>query len=133
MVGFFRSWCEELILASFIVSILEMLVQEGNVKKYIRVIVGIYIIFVIIHPIIEKINNIDLSTYFNNLISNNITNDEFSQNTIPVSNMNQINDLYKLVELGILLELLFQHNLVLMLYQILLLCIHNHHNHFHHL
>ena len=38
MVTFFRTWCEELVLSSFVVSILELLVPEGKMKKYIRVV-----------------------------------------------------------------------------------------------
>ena len=60
MVKFFRTWCEEIIISSFVVSILEMLVPDGNIKKYIRVVIGVYMIFVILSPVLLKINNTGL-------------------------------------------------------------------------
>ncbi|MBR3697296.1 MAG: stage III sporulation protein AF [Clostridia bacterium] len=68
MIRFFRSWCENLILSSFIVSIIEMLVPEGNIKKYIRVVTGIYMIFVILEPILLNFNKIDLEKKISNIL-----------------------------------------------------------------
>ena len=65
MIKFFRSWCEELIISSFIVTILEMLVPTGNIKKYIRVITGVYMIFVILNPILLRLNRFDLENQLN--------------------------------------------------------------------
>ena len=51
-----RGWCEEFVIAVIISLIIEMLLPEGNNKKYVKVIIGIYIIFVMINPIFELIN-----------------------------------------------------------------------------
>ena len=56
MIIFMKSWCEGIIVAVMLSIIIEMLIPEGNNKKYIKVVVGIYILFVIIGPILEKIN-----------------------------------------------------------------------------
>ncbi len=59
MVLFLRNWCEQIIISIFISIIIEMLIPAGNIKKYVKVVVGIYIMFVILNPIISNIQNID--------------------------------------------------------------------------
>ena len=77
MIKFFRSWCEELILSSLIVSILEMLVPNGSIKKYIRVVTGVYMIFVILSPILLKFNNADLENEINSILQ--VSSSEFNE------------------------------------------------------
>lgn len=73
MIKFFRSWCEELILSSFIVSILEMLIPEGSMKKYIKVVTGVYMIFVIISPILLSFNNLDLELEIDRILDSSVS------------------------------------------------------------
>lgn len=68
MIVFLSSWAKGLGLTIVIVSILEMLLPNNKTKKYIRVIMGIYVIFTIISPLIENkekfdVNNIDIEQY----------------------------------------------------------------------
>ena len=68
MVEFLSSWAKSLGLAIVIVSILEMLLPNNKIKKYIRMIMGIYILFSIISPFVKNkeilyIGNIDLESY----------------------------------------------------------------------
>ena len=65
MVKFFRNWCEQLIISSFIVSLIEMLAPEGKIKKYIRVVTGVYMIFVILNPILIKLDKVDFEEQIN--------------------------------------------------------------------
>lgn len=51
-----KSWCEGIIIAIIICIIIESLIPEGNNKKYIRVIIGIYIMFVTLNPILNILN-----------------------------------------------------------------------------
>lgn len=51
-----RQWCEELIIAIVLCIIIESLIPNGNNKKYAKVIIGIYIIFVTLNPILEILN-----------------------------------------------------------------------------
>lgn len=37
-----------------------MLVPEGNIKKYVRVIIGVYMVFIILNPIISGIDKFDI-------------------------------------------------------------------------
>lgn len=77
MIKFFRTWCEEIIICSFIVSIIEMLVPENKIKKYIRVVTGVYLIFVILSPILLKFNNTDLEKEISNILE--VSSPEFNE------------------------------------------------------
>ena len=62
MISWFNSWAQGIILAVIIVTILEMIVPEGKNKKYIKIVMGVYITFTMISPIITKVtgNNFEL-------------------------------------------------------------------------
>lgn len=47
-------------ISVFITVIIEMLVPEGNIKKYVRVIIGVYMVFIILNPIISGIDKFDI-------------------------------------------------------------------------
>lgn len=55
MVGFINSWVKGIIVAVVISTIIEMILPEGTIKKYVKIVIGTYIVFVIISPIITKI------------------------------------------------------------------------------
>lgn len=61
MVEFFSNWTKGLSVAIVIVSILEMLLPNNKTKKYIKMVMGIYILFNIINPFVHNKNifNID--------------------------------------------------------------------------
>ena len=68
MIEFMSSWVKGLGLAIVIVSILEMLLPNNKTKKYIRIVMGIYVLFTMISPFIKKqdlwdFNQIDLEKY----------------------------------------------------------------------
>lgn len=48
-----KQWCEGIIIAVVISILIEMIIPEGKNKKYIKVIIGIYILFVSLSPILE--------------------------------------------------------------------------------
>lgn len=75
MIEFLSSWAKGLGLAIVVVSILEMLLPNNKIKKYVRVIMGIYILFNIISPLVENkdlldVNSIDPSQYTNQSTTN---------------------------------------------------------------
>ena len=53
-MDFITSWVQGIIIAVIIGSIIEMLLPNGNSKKYIKVVIGVYIVFSIVSPIISK-------------------------------------------------------------------------------
>ena len=68
MMEFFSSWAEQIIIAVVITSIIEMILPDNKNKKYIKMIMGIYILFNIISPIINKkdllnFDNLNLESY----------------------------------------------------------------------
>lgn len=48
-----KTWCEGIIVAIIICLIIESLIPEGNNKKYIKVVIGIYIMYVSLNPILN--------------------------------------------------------------------------------
>lgn len=56
MIKFFKTWCEGIIVAVIISIIIESILPEGNTKKYVKVVIGIYIIFTILNPFLGKLN-----------------------------------------------------------------------------
>lgn len=85
MIEFMKVWCEEIIVSIIIAIIIEMFVPQGNIKKYVRVVVGIYIVFVIINPIISNLDNINI---------NNIIKEYSYTNTIATSNIEEMSNVY---------------------------------------
>jgi len=67
MVNWLNSWLRGIVIAVIISTIIEMIIPNGNIKKYIKTVMGVYLIFVIISPIISKITGkeIDILKYIN--------------------------------------------------------------------
>ena len=53
MIEFMSSWVKGLGLAIVVVSILEMLLPNNKTKKYIRMVMGIFVLFTIISHFIK--------------------------------------------------------------------------------
>lgn len=68
MIEILSSWAKGLGITIVIVSIFEMLLPNNNTKKYIRIVLGVFVIFNIIAPLIKNkeifnLDNIDLEQY----------------------------------------------------------------------
>ena len=68
MINFLSSWVEQVILAVIIATILELILPNSKNKKYVQMVIGVYVLFNIISPIIknkEKLvfSEIDLDKY----------------------------------------------------------------------
>lgn len=77
MIEFMSSWVKGLGLAIVIVSILEMLLPNNKTKKYIRMVMGLYVLFTIISPFLSNqevfdVNNINLEDYTSVSASTNL-------------------------------------------------------------
>lgn len=62
MVAFFSGWAEQIIIAVVITSLIEMLLPDNKNKKYIKIVMGIYILFSIISPFINNKEWMSLET-----------------------------------------------------------------------
>ncbi len=114
MVSFLSTWAEQIIVAVIIATIIEMILPNGNNKKYIKAVIGVYILFTIISPILAKITNIDLDNidyekYFKEMdthqtISQSLTkNNDKSIEEIYENNIKQDMEL-KLKEQGYIVQ-----------------------------
>lgn len=71
LINWITSWAEGIIIAVIVGTIIEMIIPNGNSKKYIKIIVGIYILNAIISPIILKftgqsieVNSSEVESFF---------------------------------------------------------------------
>ena len=113
MIDSINKWAQGIIIAIIINIVLQMIIPDNKNKKYIKTIMGIYVLFCIIHPVTGntiKLDNYDLNQYisineiqdkkdeiydsnvrgmFNNKISYSIKNDlnaiGYDSNKIGVS------------------------------------------------
>ena len=63
MINFMSTWVKNLSLALIIVSILEMLLPNNKTKKYVKMIMGLYILFSIISPFIDNKDKFNLNEF----------------------------------------------------------------------
>lgn len=77
------SWASSIVIAVIFATILEMILPEGNNKKYVKTVIGIFILFTIISPVISKVagGNINIQNLANTIEFQN-------ENIKPVSKMN---------------------------------------------
>lgn len=95
MIKFINSWAQGIILAVIIATIIEIILPEGNNKKYVKTVIGIYIMFSILHPLITKISNKSINL---NSIINSTTkeiNKYDDNNLIAIETNTYIEDTYK--------------------------------------
>jgi len=97
MIEWISQWAEAIIIAVIIATIIEMILPEGNNKKYIKVVTGIYILFTIISPIITNVTGkslvvsdiLDLQQYIDE-----VKEKETSQNMLQLENETNVKDIY---------------------------------------
>ena len=88
-------WIQGIIIAVIIGTIIEMLLPDGNCKKYVKVVIGVYILFSIVSPVITKVTGnefrvsdiYDINTYIE-------VSAKSSQENIENSQQNQIKQVY---------------------------------------
>ena len=63
MLEWFRSWATGIVIAVIIATIIEMILPISTSKKYIKIIIGIFIVYTIISPVIGSFKGEDLNNY----------------------------------------------------------------------
>lgn len=63
MLDWFRSWSKGIIIAVIISSIIEMILPDNTSKKYIKIIIGIFVVYTIISPIIDQFMGQSIDDY----------------------------------------------------------------------
>lgn len=87
---FITSWVQGIIMAVIIGSIIEMLLPNGNSKKYIKVVIGVYIVFSIVSPVISKFTGSELK--LDSIIDINKYEDKIASYEIETKNLENINN-----------------------------------------
>lgn len=94
---FISSWVQGIIVAVIIATIIEMILPNGNSKKYIKIVIGVYIIFNIISPIINKFtgNKLDFSSIIDiNKYEEEIATYEVNPKGLEQNNNSNIKEVY---------------------------------------
>ena len=97
MIEFLSSWAQGIIVAVIIATLIEMILPNNSSKKYVKVVIGMYILFTIVSPIIKKLggkdinlNTIDIEKYEQQISkSDNTISRKFEDN-----NTRSIKDIY---------------------------------------
>lgn len=63
MIDFMSSWAEQIVLAIIVATIIELILPKSKNKKYIQMVVGVYVLFNIISPIIKNKEDISIEKY----------------------------------------------------------------------
>ena len=94
-MNWISGWIQGIIIAVIIGTIIEMLLPVGNCKKYVKVVIGVYILFSIVSPVITKVtgnefrvsDTYDINTYIE-------VSAKSSKENIENSQQNQIKQVY---------------------------------------
>lgn len=79
MVEWMNSWIQGIIFAVIITTLIEMIIPNSNIKKYIRTVIGVFIVFTIISPILTKVTGKTISL---NSIMTSSDSDKYKMNSI---------------------------------------------------
>ena len=99
MVEWLTSWAQGIIVAVIIATIIEMILPNGACKKYVKVVIGLYILFTIISPMIIKFTNNDFNVnelfYTKSYEEQLAKSDEDISKKLEENNNRTIKDIYK--------------------------------------
>lgn len=114
MLEWFRSWATGIVIAVIIATIIEMILPNSTSKKYIKIIIGIFIVYTIISPVIGSFKCEDLNNYIkvenyiqsnSNALKTNEVSDNAQSSIKKIYAQNLQNDLKtKLKEKGYILN-----------------------------
>ena len=87
MLEWFRSWATGIVIAVIIATIIEMILPNSTSKKYIKIIIGIFIVYTVISPVIGSFKGEDLNNYIK--VENYIQSSSNALQTNEVSDNSQ--------------------------------------------
>ena len=64
MIDWFREWSKGIVTAVIIGTLIEMILPDNNSKKYIKIVIGIFIVYTIIGPAINQFSKTNLDEFF---------------------------------------------------------------------
>lgn len=88
VLGFISVWAQGIIVSVIIATIIEIILPDSSNSKYVKVVIGVFVLFSIVSPIINKFSN--------NKISNEINFDSYiktsTSNSAIATNVNMNNE-----------------------------------------
>jgi len=93
LIKFINSWAQGIILAVIIATIIETILPEGKNKKYVKTVIGVYILFTIIYPLINKFTKTNINTLIENTTKQMSTYQE--NNSLKIDTDKYIESTYK--------------------------------------
>ena len=63
MIEFISSWADQIVIAVIVATIIELILPKNKNKKYIQMVIGVYVLFNIISPIIKNKEKISVKEY----------------------------------------------------------------------
>ena len=93
MIKFINSWTQGIILAVIIATIIEIILPEGKNKKYVKTVIGVYILFTIIYPLINKFTKVNINSLLENTTKQMSTYQE--NNSLKIDTDKYIEDTYR--------------------------------------
>ncbi len=93
MISNISSWAQGIIIAIIVGSIIQMLLPENKNKKYIKLVIGVYILFYIINPVVGKqlnLNEFNLDEYLSVDAKTNSEETDIYDNTVKETFKNKV-------------------------------------------
>ena len=88
-------WAQGIIVAVIIATIIEMILPTNSNGKYIKVVIGMFVLFTIISPVINKFKNNDTDIINADDYLKNSENQTLETSSINLSNENTIKRMYE--------------------------------------
>ena len=82
MIAYFSEWAKNLTLAVVIVSLFEMLLPNNKTKKYVKVVMGLYILFNIMSPFVKKDFSFELENVIEKSKSKTVSTEVVNQTSM---------------------------------------------------
>ena len=94
MIEFLSNWAKDICLAVIVISILEMILPNNKSKKYVKMVMGVYLLFTMISPFVKNSKNLDLENM--NIYEDIMTSSVQTENEIDQTSMDKrLNQIYK--------------------------------------
>lgn len=74
MIGKINLWAQGIIIAVILSTVLQMIIPENKNKKYIKIVMGIYVLFCMINPVVGNSFNIREYNFENYILLNETSN-----------------------------------------------------------
>ena len=92
---FLTSWAQGVIVAVIIATIIEMILPNNGNAKYVKIVIGVFILFSIISPVINQLKSTDESAKLDKYIQNNTSKSTVKTSTANIDSKSTIKKMYE--------------------------------------